>query len=73
MILKASYRKAKSVEEFVDALFRVYDIEVEKEDQNILEKLLSSSCREKLLNFHVLYIHILPLKPPHFLNIMIKA
>ena len=32
IVLKAGYRKANSVDEFADALFRVYDTEVETED-----------------------------------------
>ena len=51
IILKAGYRKAKSVDGFADALFRVYDIEVEREDQNVYPKLLCSSCRKRLQSF----------------------
>ena len=32
IVLKAGYRKANSVDEFADGLFRVYDTEVETED-----------------------------------------
>ena len=49
--LKAGYLKAKSVDEFADALFRVYDTEVEREDENIYPKLLCSSHKEKLQSF----------------------
>ena len=51
IVLKAGYRKAKSVDEFADALFRVYDIEVKREDQNVYPRLLCSSCRKKLQSF----------------------
>ena len=51
IVLKAGYRKAKSVDEFADALFRVYDIEVEREDQNVYPKLFCSNCRKKLQSF----------------------
>ena len=44
-------RKAKSVDEFADAAFRVYDIEVEREDQNVYPKLLCSSCRKTRQSF----------------------
>ena len=44
-------QKSKSVDEFADALFRVYDIEVEREDQNVYPKLLCSSCRKTRQNF----------------------
>ena len=50
IVLKADYWKTKSVDEFADALFRVYDIEVKTEDQNVYPKLLCSSCRKKLQN-----------------------
>ena len=51
IVLKAGYRKPKSVDEFADALFRVYDIEVEREHQNVYPQLLCSSCRKKLQSF----------------------
>ena len=51
IVLKAGYRKAKSVDEFANALFRVYDIEVEREDQNVYPKLFCSNCRKKLQSF----------------------
>ena len=51
IVLNAGYWKTKSVDEFADALFRVYDIEVKREDQNVYPKLLCSSCRKKLQSF----------------------